>query len=221
MDQPAAKEALVAAFRDAGFAGVVDKVAVLPAPELASQPMGIVTVSVAVMKTKPSHASELANQLLAGMVVKLLKKEGGWYYVQSLDDRYLGWMESDHLALVTGEQADAFARSPRVVVTSLFALVREQPSADAPAVADLVVGDVLEATGQAGAWTPVRTGRRAQGIRQPRGRRPTTGPGRRRAPSRPRTSSRRRAASWACPTCGAAPPPGGSTAPASSRPCSG
>ena len=156
VDQPAAKEALLSAFRDAGLAGVVDKLAVLPALEFASKPLGIVTVSVAVMKTKPSHASELANQLLAGMVVKLLKKEGGWYYVRSLDDRYLGWMESDHLALATGEQADAFARSPRVVVTSLFALVRERPSADAPAVADLVVGDVLASAGPAGAWTTVR-----------------------------------------------------------------
>ena len=156
VDQPAAKQALVAAFRDAGFAAVVDKVAVLPLPEFASKPLGIVTVSVAVMKTRPSHASELANQLLAGMVVKVLKREGGWYYVQSLDDRYLGWMQSDHLAPATGEQADAFARAPRVVVTSVFALVREHPSTDAPAVANLVVGDVLEATGQARAWTPVR-----------------------------------------------------------------
>jgi gamma-D-glutamyl-L-lysine dipeptidyl-peptidase len=157
VDQPAAKEALLAAFKDAGFAAVVDKVAVLPVPEMAARPLGIVTVSVAVMKTRPSHASELANQLLAGMVVKLLKKEGGWYYVQSLDDRYLGWMESDHLALATAERVDAFARSPRVVVTTLFALVRERPSADALPVSDLVVGDILEADGRAGAWVPVRT----------------------------------------------------------------
>jgi cell wall-associated NlpC family hydrolase len=156
VDQPAAKEALVAAFRAAGLTGVLDKVAVLPVPEFASKPLGIVTVSVAVMKTRPSHASELANQLLAGMVVKLLKKEGGWYYVQSLDDRYLGWMDSDHLAPATVAQADAFGRAPRVVVTSPFALVREQPSPDAPPVTDLVVGDVLEATGPAGAWTAVR-----------------------------------------------------------------
>ncbi len=156
VDQPAEKEALVVALRAAGFAGVVDKVAVLPGPEFASKPLGIVTVSVAVMKKKPSHASEMANQLLAGMVVKLLKEDGGWYYVQSLDDRYLGWMDPDHLALVTAEQADAFSRSPRVMVTSLLTLVREGPLADAPSVADLVVGDVLEATGQSGAWTAVR-----------------------------------------------------------------
>jgi cell wall-associated NlpC family hydrolase len=156
VDQPAAKDAIASALREAGFTNVVDKIAVLPDPELASKPLGIVTVSVAVMKTKPSHASELGNQLLAGMVVKLLKKDGGWYYVQSLDDRYLGWMESSHLALVTRDEADAFTHSPRVIVTALFTLVREQPAADAPAVADLVVGDVLSTTSTTGAWTAVQ-----------------------------------------------------------------
>ncbi len=82
----------------------------LPDPAFAEKPLGIVTVSVAVQKTKPSHASELGNQLIMGMVVRVLKKEGGWYYVQSLDDRYLGWMETDHLAFVTKEQADAFSQ---------------------------------------------------------------------------------------------------------------
>jgi cell wall-associated NlpC family hydrolase len=156
VDRADEKDAIVAALHEAGFSSVVDKVAVLPGPEFTARPLGIVTVSVAVMKTKPSHASELANQLLAGTAVRLLKKEGGWYYVQSLDDRYLGWMEPDHLALVTSEQAGAFSRAPRVIVTALFTLVRERPLADAPSVADLVVGDVLEATGDAGAWAAVR-----------------------------------------------------------------
>jgi cell wall-associated NlpC family hydrolase len=156
VDQPAEKEALVAALRAAGFLNVIDKVAVLPDPEYSAKPLGIVTVSVAVMKTKPSHASEMANQLLAGMVVKLLKKEEGWDYVQSLDDHYLGWMQPDHLARVTTDQAGAFARAPRIIVTSLCTLVRERPSADAQSVADLVVGDVLATTGQAGTWAAVQ-----------------------------------------------------------------
>ncbi len=109
VDQAAAKEALLKAFKDAGLANVADRIAVLPDPAMAARPLGIVTVSVAVMKTKPSHASELGNQLIMGMVVKLLKSESGWYLVQSLDDRYLGWMEPGHLALVTKDQADAVA----------------------------------------------------------------------------------------------------------------
>ena len=93
------------------------------------------------------------------MVVRVLKKEGGWYYVQSLDDRYLGWMETDHLAFVTKEQADAFSqRAAGRSSTSLFAFVREQPAADAPPVSDLVVGNVMAVAGQtpSGSWFAVQ-----------------------------------------------------------------
>jgi gamma-D-glutamyl-L-lysine dipeptidyl-peptidase len=153
-----AKSALLKAFRDAGYANVVDRLSMLPDPALADKPLGIVTVSVAVMKTKPSHASELGNQLIMGMVVRLLKSEGGWYYVQSLDDKYLGWMEPSHLSLATKAEADAFAASPRVIVTALFALVRERPGSDAPPVSDLVVGNVLAgaAPSPAGQWFKVQ-----------------------------------------------------------------
>jgi gamma-D-glutamyl-L-lysine dipeptidyl-peptidase len=156
VEQPAAKEALLKAFREAGLSNVVDRVAVLPDPALAARPLGVVTVSVAVMKTKASHASELGNQLIMGMVVRVLKNDGGWYYVQSLDDRYLGWMESSHLALMTKPQVDGLAASSRVIVTSMFAFVRERPSPDGAAVADLVVGNVLSTTGRQGAWLAVQ-----------------------------------------------------------------
>lgn len=156
VEQAAAKDALLKALREAGFPNVVDKISMLPDPALAARPLAVVTVSVAVMKTKPSHSSELGNQLIMGMVVKVLKKDGGWYFVQSLDDRYLGWMETDHLAFMTREQVDSFARAPRVIVTALFTLVREEASPDAPAVADLVVGNVLGTSGQKGGWLAVQ-----------------------------------------------------------------
>jgi cell wall-associated NlpC family hydrolase len=156
VEQPAAREALLKALKDAGFASVVDNVAVLPDAAMAAKPLGVVTVSVAVMKTKPSHASELGNQLIMGMVVRLLKSESGWYFVQSLDDRYLGWMEPSHVALMTKEQADAFARGPRTIVTSLSAFVRERPSLDGAPVCDLVVGDVLSTAGRSAGWTAVQ-----------------------------------------------------------------
>jgi len=156
VEQPAAREALLKAFKDAGVTNVVDKIAVLPDPAMAAKPLALVTVSVAVMKTKPSHASELGNQLIMGMVVKALKSESGWYFVQSLDDRYLGWMEPSHLALMTKEQADAIARGPRAIVTSLFAFVRERPAPDGAPVCDLVVGDVLSTTGRSAGWMAVQ-----------------------------------------------------------------
>ena len=155
VDQAAAKDALFKALHEAGYPNLVDKVVVLPDPEVAPRPYGIVTVSVAVMKTKPSHSSELANQLLTGMVVKVLKKDG-WYYVQSQDDRYLGWMESDHLAMVTRQQLDDYQHASRVIVVAPYAWLREQPGADGAPMADLVIGDVLQTTGRNGDWVAVR-----------------------------------------------------------------
>ena len=171
VEQPSAKEALLKAFKDAGLANVVDMIAVLPDSAMAARLLGVVTVSVAVMKTKPSHASELGNQLIMGMVVKMLKSESGGNFVQSLDYCYLGvGMEPSHLALMTQDQADALARGPRAIVTSLFAFVRERPSPDGAPVCDLVVGDVLSTTGRSAGWMAVQLPDGRKGIRRGCGR---------------------------------------------------
>lgn len=156
VDQAPARDAVLAALRDAGVGTVVDKIAILPDASLGPRLYGFVTVSVATQKTKPSHASELANQLVMGMPVKVLKRENGWYLAQSLDENYLGWMEPDHLALMTGEDARAFRAAPRLVVTALFAVVREQASDEAGAVSDAVMGDVLQLKGRAAGWFSVQ-----------------------------------------------------------------
>lgn len=154
--QAAAREAVLMAVKNTGQQNVVDTIAVLPAPEFAERPFGVVTVSVAVMKTRASHASELGNQLIMGMPVRLLKRDGGWYYVQALDDRYLGWMESDHLAIVGKAQLDEFQASPRVMVTSLFATVRSQADPASAPVSDLVIGNVLRRSGENGTFFAVQ-----------------------------------------------------------------
>jgi gamma-D-glutamyl-L-lysine dipeptidyl-peptidase len=156
VDQPAAREAVVAALRAAGQGTVLDKITVLPDPSLGAKSFGVVTVSVAVQKTKPSMASELGNQLVMGMPVKVLKRESGWYLAQSLDDRYLGWMEPDHIALMTKDELDAFRSSRRFVVTEVFAIVREQAAEDAQAVSDAVIGNSLRLNGQDNGWVSVQ-----------------------------------------------------------------
>jgi hypothetical protein len=152
VERPDWRDAVLTALRNAGHSTLSDKIALLPDPALGPQHFAAVTVSVATMKTKPSHASELGNQLIMGMPVKVLKREGSWYYTQSLDDRYLGWMEPDHLALMTREGLDAFEAAPRLMVTSLFTIVRELPSADAGAVSDLVMGNILLGGDAKGGW---------------------------------------------------------------------
>ncbi len=149
VDRASSRDAVLTALREAGYAQVVDRIEVLPDPALGERQFAVVTVSVATMKTKPSHASELGNQLIMGMPVKVLKRDGGWYFVQSMDDQYLGYMEPEHLALMTQAELDAFLVAPRVIVTVPFAMVRDGEAADAQPVCDLVFGNVLLANGAA------------------------------------------------------------------------
>jgi gamma-D-glutamyl-L-lysine dipeptidyl-peptidase len=155
VDQPAARDAAVKALRDAGFTDIIDKVQVLPDPALGERTIGIVTVSVAHARTKPSHAAELTTEALMGSRVRLLKRQGGWYYAQTETERYLGWIEPDHVAVVTKADADAWTSSGLVMTTARFALVREQPDANAQPVCDLLVGDVLKSNGRENGWVAV------------------------------------------------------------------
>jgi hypothetical protein len=171
VDRAQSRDAALAALRSAGHPSVVDKVTVLPDPSLGARHFGVVTVSVAVMKSKPGHSTELGNQLIMGMPVRLLKRDGGWFYSQSLDDNYLGWMEPEHIAVMTREELDVFFSKPRLVVTVPFTMVFDGQGAAAMPVSDLVFGDVLLSTVASGNGAGDRgavNGRR--GVRLPDGR---------------------------------------------------
>jgi cell wall-associated NlpC family hydrolase len=155
VDQPAARDAALKALRDAGFAEVIDKVQVLPDPALGDRTIGIVTVSVAHMRAKPAQAAELVTETLMGSRVKLLKREGSWYYAQTETEQYLGWIEPDHVAVVARADAEAWASSNLVMATARFVLVREQPDANAQPMSDLLVGDVLKSNGRESGWVAV------------------------------------------------------------------
>ncbi|HLF20723.1 MAG TPA: NlpC/P60 family protein, partial [Bacteroidota bacterium] len=136
----------------ASFTGeMIDSILVLPDPRLGEKFFGIVILSVGNVRSKPGNAEELATQVLMGMVVKLLKKEGGYYYVQS-SDRYLGWLDDDAIQVTDRVHVDAWASAPKVIATGLFGMVREKPDVNSLPVCDLVVGGILKSTGSAGSW---------------------------------------------------------------------
>jgi cell wall-associated NlpC family hydrolase len=155
VDQDSSRSAVLDALRAGGYK-VSDEIKLLPQADLGERTYGVVTVSVAVMKSKPAHSAELANQLTMGVPVRLLKRESGWYYAQSLDDRYLGWMEPDHLAVMTKAEADAFNAGAHLVVTSLFTVARERPDREAFPVSDLVMGNIMRLDSQASGWYSVQ-----------------------------------------------------------------
>ncbi len=133
---------------------IIDSVQVLPGPELGTQVFGIVSVSVANMRPVPSVSAELINQTLLGTVVRLLKWEDGYYYVQNWD-RYLGWLSSSSVTEVDSAAAAAWQTGSRVVCRANYGVVRDAPAASGTILVDLVPGAVLTKLGRSGDWLQV------------------------------------------------------------------
>ncbi|MBI5464072.1 MAG: C40 family peptidase, partial [Ignavibacteriales bacterium] len=154
VDNSSARDEAVAAARAVALVNIVDSIRVLPDPSLGEKTFGIVKLSVGNVRSKPGDAEELATQVLMGSVVKILKRQSGYYLVQS-PDQYLGWL--DYSALHPTDRAGiaAWAAARKVIVTGYFGVVREQPSHDALPVCDVVVSGVFRSTGKASTWTPV------------------------------------------------------------------
>ena len=67
------------------------KFQLLPDSSLRDSLYGIVNVSVTPVKEKPSHASQMIDQIKMGEKVTLLRYESGWYLSQN-QYKYIGWV---------------------------------------------------------------------------------------------------------------------------------
>jgi SH3-like domain-containing protein len=163
VDQADARRAALAAVTAANLGAVVDSIRVLPDPALAATPFGIVSVSVAHVRSNPAQSAELSTEVMMGMVVKVLKRQGDWTYIQSAD-RYLGWIEGRVLKFTTEAGVDTWVNGPRVIVTGAFGVVRERADTTAPPVSDAVPLVLLRDDGVRGAWRAVETPDGRQGF---------------------------------------------------------
>ncbi len=118
-----------------------DEMVLLPHPSLGASTCGLVTVSVANLRSRPGHAHELVTQALLGTPLRILKKADDWWLVQTPDD-YLGWTDAG-IAVITEKDLGAWAQAPKVIVTIPFAQALSSPNSDS-VVSDLVAGDILK-----------------------------------------------------------------------------
>lgn len=121
---------------------IIDSIIILPDSALAGKTWGLVTVSVANLKSTPAHSAEMATQALMGTPVRVLQEENGWYLVQT-PDRYIAWTESAGVAVLTSSQLDQWKSSDRVIFLSDNGLILVSPDHEAPPVSDIVAGGIL------------------------------------------------------------------------------
>jgi hypothetical protein len=135
------KEQLLRFIREKGQGAIIDSITALPAPSVGEETLGVVDVSVANIRTELSHAAEMATQAILGTPVKILKKQSGWYLVQTPDE-YLGWTD-DRIVRMTEDRYQAWVRLPKLIVTAAFAWVRTAEEKSSQPVSDVVAGSLL------------------------------------------------------------------------------
>lgn len=125
----------------------VDQIQALPHPDLGDRIHGVVSASVINIRTKPDHAAEMATQAVLGTPLHVLKRDRGWFYVQT-PDRYLGWT-NDVITMMTPAEFARWSTRPKVLVTTEVAFLRKGTDAASPVVSDVVAGALLAVTGEA------------------------------------------------------------------------
>ncbi len=151
---PAARAHLLEQLAEAGIP-FVDRLELLPADELGGLHFGLVNVSVCNMRSAPRHSAELGTQALMGAVLRVWKKEGGFYLVQSPDD-YFGWLDAGGFVPVDSIGRTEWLRRDRVVFTADFGFAYADRSLSGAVVSDLVAGNILALAGTEGAAYQVR-----------------------------------------------------------------
>jgi cell wall-associated NlpC family hydrolase len=154
VDNPAAREDALTTVRKLLGGEVLDSIRVLPDAQLGDKKFGIVAVSVGNVRTRPRNSAELCSQAMMGMVAKLLKRQGGWYFIQ-LPDRYMGWLEDDAMRITNEAGVEAWRNAPKVIMTAYFTMIREQPSNNSLPVRDAVAGVLMKQVGASGSWVAV------------------------------------------------------------------
>ncbi|MCF8435542.1 MAG: C40 family peptidase [Ignavibacteriales bacterium] len=130
-------------------AGIIfmDKINLLPDASLGDKTYGIVSLSVANIRSKPAHSAELATQALMGTPVKVLKKESGFYLVQT-PDNYIAWIDDDGFYSVNKNELGDWLNSDRVIFIAETGSLFKNSDCRGEKISDLVAGNILKLIGE-------------------------------------------------------------------------
>ncbi|WDF67399.1 NlpC/P60 family protein [Sphingobacterium oryzagri] len=114
----------------------------LPDASVGEQAYGVVQLSVANLRTKPSHAAEMATQVLLGTVLDILQKDGADLRVRT-PEGYIAWIQRSSLTLMDEDAVSAWKNAKRIMYTNDFGKSYSAPDANSQRISDLVYGDML------------------------------------------------------------------------------
>lgn len=125
----------------------LDSIRLLPSAEMEGNTEGVIKISVANLRSKPSHSAELVTQAILGTPVKVYKKEGSWYFIQT-PEGYLAWVDYGGVTPFTKNELAIWKAADKVIYLETFGFAYESANTDSQVVSDLVAGNILELEGE-------------------------------------------------------------------------
>lgn len=150
---PAAKKQLLDSLQNKGIS-FTDSISMLPAAALEGKIHALVNNSVANIRSAARHSAELATQALLGTPLKVLKKEGEWFLVQT-PDQYISWVDHGGIVSLGEEELREWKAAPKIIYTRVAGFSYTQESEQSLPVSDLVMGNILVKSGESGDYFAV------------------------------------------------------------------
>lgn len=120
----------------------IDSIQLLPAANLEDKTMGLVTISVANLRSNPKHSAELSTQATLGTPVKIYKNDESWSLIQT-PDNYLSWVDNAGIEPISPTDLDAWKATPKIIYTKIYGSTYSAPNTNSQVVSDIVAGGVL------------------------------------------------------------------------------
>ena len=132
-----------------------DSIRILPSAEMEGNTEGVIKISVANLRSNPSHSSELVTQAILGTPVKVYKKEGGWYYIQT-PEGYLAWVDYGGVTPFSKKDLSTWKAANKVIYLETYGFAYEGANIESQVVSDLVAGNILELAGEENGFYKVK-----------------------------------------------------------------
>jgi hypothetical protein len=127
------------------FPDVKFEVNVLPDGSL--KPYALINNSVSGIRRKTTRASEMLSQALLGTPVKVFKKKGEWYFIQT-PNQYLGWINIGDIVLFDTATLRQYESGKKIVFNRQCGFSYSKPDIKSQVVSDLVIGCILPVTNE-------------------------------------------------------------------------
>jgi gamma-D-glutamyl-L-lysine dipeptidyl-peptidase len=132
---------------------LIDSILLLPDTVKNEKYLGLVSLSVANLRKKPDHRSELVSQTILGTPVLILKNENSWLLIQT-PDRYIAWTEKSSVKLMSKAETEAWKHAERLIYLENSGWIYASPD-ESVVVGDLVAGCILKKAGESKGYAKI------------------------------------------------------------------